>query len=96
LDPDQVLRDYDNFIAEYNTIEEIMGSSYDERVKGVIYLLQWLDSPDREDWRNEPFEHMTTALEMLCEFHTSNPDTLRDPRLRDWEGIFLFPRFVNA
>jgi hypothetical protein len=77
VDPAQVLRDYDNFIAEDCTIEEIMGSSYDKREKQVMYLVQWLDYPDREDWIEEPFEHMMTALEMLREFHKSNPDATR-------------------
>jgi hypothetical protein len=36
----QVLRDYDNFIAEDCTIEEIMGSSYDMREKGIVYHVQ--------------------------------------------------------
>ena len=83
VDPAQVLRNYDNFIAEDYTIEEIMGSSYDKREKWVMYLVQWLDYPDREDWTEEPFEHMTTALETLREFHRTNPEAPRDPRLRD-------------
>jgi hypothetical protein len=72
----QVLSDYDNFIAENCTIEEIMGSSYNKREKHVMYLVQWLDYPDREDWTEEPFDYMTTALEMLCEFHKLNLDVL--------------------
>jgi hypothetical protein len=36
----QVLRDYDNFIPENCTIEEIMDSSYDKREKRVMYLIQ--------------------------------------------------------
>jgi hypothetical protein len=38
VDPAQVLRDYNNFIAEDYTIEEIMGSSYDKQEKQVMYL----------------------------------------------------------
>jgi hypothetical protein len=34
-----------------------------------------LDYPDLEDWIEKPFEEMTTALEMLGEFHKSSPDT---------------------
>jgi hypothetical protein len=60
-----------------------MGSSYDKREKHVMYLVQWLDDPDREDWTDKPFEHMTTDLEALYEFHKSNLDTSADPRLRD-------------
>jgi hypothetical protein len=83
VDPAQVLRNYDDFIAEDCTIQEIMGSSYDKQEKHIIYLIQWLDYPDHEDWIEELFEHMTTGLEMLCEFHKSNPDTPRDSHLRD-------------
>jgi hypothetical protein len=49
VDPNQVFRDYDNFIAEDYTIEEIMDSSYDEQEKRVMYLVQWLDYQDHED-----------------------------------------------
>jgi hypothetical protein len=83
VDLAQVLRDYDYFIAEDYMIEEIMGSSYDKREMPVIYLVQWLDYPDREDWTEELFEHMMTALEMLGEFYKSNLDAQQDPRLRD-------------
>jgi hypothetical protein len=78
-----VLRDYNNFISEDCTIEKIMGSLYDKRENRVIYLIQWLHYPYREDWTEELFEHMITALEMLHEFHKSNPDVPRDYRLRD-------------
>jgi hypothetical protein len=40
VDPAQVLRDYDNFIAEDSMIEKIMGSSYDKRETQVMYLVQ--------------------------------------------------------
>jgi hypothetical protein len=96
VDPAQVLRDYDNFIAEDYTIEEIIGSSYDKRKKWVIYLVQWLDYIDRKVWTEEPFEDMMTALEILCECHKLNQDALRDPPFRDWEGIYIIPRFINA
>jgi hypothetical protein len=100
--PAQVLRDYDNFIAEDCTIEEIIGSSYDKQEKRVMYLVQWLDYPDCEDWTEELFEHMMTALEMLSEFHKSNPDTSTRPLpqgLRGYIPIFLglsMLRFFNS
>jgi hypothetical protein len=72
VDLAQVLRDYDNFIAENCTIEEIIGSSYDKQEKQVVYLIQWLDNLDREDWTEEPFEHITTGLKPLHRFHKSN------------------------
>jgi hypothetical protein len=74
VDPAEVFRDYDNFIPKNSTIEEIMGSSYDKQEKRVMYLVQWSDYLDREDWTEERFEHMTTALEMLSEYHTLNLD----------------------
>jgi hypothetical protein len=48
-----------------------------------MYLIQWLNYPDRKDWTEKPFEHMMTTLEILRKFHKSNPDTLQDSRLRD-------------
>jgi hypothetical protein len=83
VDPTQVLKDYDNFIAEDYTIEEIMGSLYNKREKRVIYPVQWLDYSDREYWPEEPFEHMTTALEIVRGFHKSNLDAPHDSHLRD-------------
>jgi hypothetical protein len=46
-----------------------MGSSCDKREKWVMYLVQWLDYPDHDDWTEQLFEYMTTALEMLSEFY---------------------------
>jgi hypothetical protein len=40
MEPTQVLRDYNNFIADGCPNEEIMGSSYDKREKLVMYLVQ--------------------------------------------------------
>jgi hypothetical protein len=82
VDLTPALRDYDNFIAEDCTIEEIMGSSYDKREKLVMYLIQWLDYPDYEDWRDGPYEHMTRALDILGVVHKSNLDVPQDTRLR--------------
>jgi hypothetical protein len=96
LDAAQVFRHYDNIRAGDCTIEELMGSSYDKRNKRVIFIVQWFDYSDREDWIEEPFEHMTTALEKHGEFHKTNPDPLRDPHLSHSEGIFLFPKFNNT
>jgi hypothetical protein len=49
VDPAQVLRNYKNFIAKDCMIEEIMGNSYDQREKQVMYVVQWLHYPDHED-----------------------------------------------
>jgi hypothetical protein len=51
-----------------------MGSSYNKREQWVSYLVQWSDYQDHEDWAEEPFEHMLTALKALHEFHKSNAD----------------------
>jgi hypoxanthine phosphoribosyltransferase len=59
-----------------------MDSLYDKREMWVMCVIQWLDYPDREEWTETQFEHMTTALEMLHEVHKLNPDALRDPHLR--------------
>jgi hypothetical protein len=50
LDPTQVLRDYNNFIAEDCKFVEIMGTSYDIRETPLVYLVQWLNYPDSEYW----------------------------------------------
>jgi hypothetical protein len=55
VDPAQVLRDYDNFLPEECVIEEIIGSRYDKRKHQIMYLVQWLDYPDREDRIEELF-----------------------------------------
>jgi hypothetical protein len=69
VDPTQGLRDYHNFIAEVWTIEEIIGSLYNKLGKWGMYLVQWVDDPDYEDWIEKPFEHMTMTLDMLGESH---------------------------
>jgi hypothetical protein len=95
LDHAQILGDYVNIIAENCMMEEMMGSSYDKPEKWVMYLIQWLDYRDHEDWTENQFEHMTTAQKILYEFHKSKWDTPRNPGVRDWHRIFLCPRYVN-
>jgi hypothetical protein len=72
VDPAQVFRDYDKFIAEDCTMEEIMGISYDKWEKWDMYLIQWLNYLDNKDWTEEPFEYVMAALEILDEFQKSN------------------------
>jgi hypothetical protein len=69
-----------------------MGSWYDKREKQVMYVFQWLDYPDRENWIEEPFEHIMTALKMLREFHKSNTGCTTRPsaqELRAYIPVFL-------
>jgi hypothetical protein len=50
----------------------------------VLYLVKWLDFPDRQDWTNEPLDNFSVGgLEKLWEFQRQNPDTPRDYRLTD-------------
>jgi hypothetical protein len=54
-----------------------------------MYLVQWLDYPDREHWIEEQFEHIMTVLETLGEFYKSNPNMPRTLASRT-ESIYTF------
>ena len=50
--------------------------------KRILYLIKWLDYPERKDWTEEPFDNFSVGcLEKLWEFHRRNPDAPRDYRL---------------
>ena len=50
----------------------------------VLYLVKWLDFPERKDWTEEPLDNFSVGgLEKLVEFHRRNPDAPRDYRLTD-------------
>jgi len=57
--------------VEYD-VEEVMlsverGSDNNKR---IIYLVIWLDYPERKDWTEEPFDNSSVGgLEKLREFH---------------------------
>jgi len=77
-----VLREADDIeqSKEYD-VEEVMSSV--KRGRGnnlrILYLLKWLDYPERKDWMEEPLDNFSVGgLEKLREFHRQNPDTLRD------------------
>jgi len=86
-DPSKVLREADDIEqSEEYDIEEVMMA--DERGRGnnkrVLYLVKWLDYPERKDWTEEPYYNFSEGgLEKLREFHQRNPDAPRDYRLAD-------------
>jgi len=81
-DPSKVLREADSIEqSEEYDVEEVMSSV--ERGRGnnrrVLYLVKWLDYPERKDWTEEPFDNFSVrGLEKLLEFHRQNPDAPRD------------------
>ena len=86
-DPSKVLREADDIeqSEEYN-VDEVMSLVECGRgnKKRILYLVKWLDYPERKDWTEEPFDNfLVGSLEKLWEFHQWNPDALRDYRLAD-------------
>jgi len=86
-DPSKILREADDIEqSEEYDVEEVMASV--ERGRGnnkrVLYLVRWLDYPERKDWTEEPFDNFSVGgLEKLREFHQQNPDVPKDYRLTD-------------
>jgi len=86
-DPAKVLREADDIEqSEEYDVDEVMSSV--ERSRGtnkrILYLVKWLDYPERKDWTEEPFDNFSVGgLEKLREFHKRNPDAPRDYRLAD-------------
>jgi hypothetical protein len=77
-DPSQVLCEADDIenSAEYD-VDEVMASA--KKGRRILYLVKWLDFPDRQDWTNEPLDNFSVGgLEKLREFHRRNPDAPRD------------------
>jgi hypothetical protein len=76
-----VLREADDIEhSEEYDVEEVMSST--KKGRRVLYLVKWLDFPDRRDWTNEPFDNFSVGgLEKLREFHRRNPGAPRDYRL---------------
>jgi len=72
-DPSKVLRKADDIeqSKEYD-VEQVI--SLVERGRGnnqrILYLVKWLDYPERKDWTEEPFDNFSVgSLEKLREFH---------------------------
>jgi transposase InsO family protein len=82
-DPSKILREADDIeSSEEYDVDEVMASI--KRGRRILYLVKWLDYPDRRDWTKEPFEHFSVGgLEKLREFHQKNPDAPRDYRLAE-------------
>jgi len=80
-DPAKVLPEADDIEnSEEYDVDEIMGST--KKGRRVLYLVKWLDYPDRRDWTNKPFDNFSEGgLEKLKEFHRRNPEAPRDYRL---------------
>jgi len=84
-DPSKILREADDIEqSEEYDVEEVMASA--ERGRGnnkrTLYLVKWLDYPERKDWTEEPFDNFSKGgLEKLREFHQRNPDAPKDYRL---------------
>jgi hypothetical protein len=83
VDPSKVLREADDIEqSEEYDVEEVMGSI--KKGRRILYLVKWLDYPDRKDWTEEPFDNFSLGgLDKLREFHKRNPDAPRDYRLTD-------------
>jgi len=86
-DPSKVLREADDIEqSEEYDVEEVM--SWVEHGRGnnkrILYLVKWLNYPERKDWTEEPFDNFWVGgLEKLREFHQRNPDAPRDYRLTE-------------
>ena len=86
-DPSKVLREADDIEqSEEYDVDEVMASAEHGRgnKKRILYLVRWLDFPERKDWTEEPFDNFSVGgLEKLREFHRKNPDAPRDYRLSE-------------
>jgi len=53
-------------------------------VRHILYLVKWLDYPQRKDWTEEPYNNFSEGgRERLREFHQRNPDTPKDYQLTE-------------
>ena len=86
-DPSKVLREADDIEqSEEYDVDEVISSV--ERGRGnnkqILYLVKWLNYPERQDWTEEPFDNFSVGgLEKLQEFHQCNPDAPKDYRLTE-------------
>ena len=82
-DPSKILREADDIEqSEEYDVDEVLGST--KKGRRILYLVKWLDYPDRKDWTEEPYDNFSVGgLEKLREFHRKNPDAPRDYRLTE-------------
>ena len=77
-----MLREADNIAqSEEYDVEEVVSSLEHGRGNNrrILYLVKWLDYPERKDWTEEPFNNFSVGgIEKLQEFHRWNPDAPRD------------------
>jgi len=80
-DPSKVLREADDIEqSEEYDVEKVMSSRKSGR--RILYLVKWLDYPERKDWTEEPYDNFSEGgRERLREFHQRNPDAPKDYRL---------------
>jgi len=82
-DPTKVLREADDIeqLEEYD-VGEVMSAR--KQGRRILYLVRWLDFPERKDWTEEPYDNFSVGgLEKLGEFHRRNPDAPRDYQLTE-------------
>jgi len=82
-DPSKILREADDIEqSEEYDVDEVLGST--RKGRRILYLVKWLDYPDREDWTEEPYDNFSVGgLEKLREFHRRNPGAPREYRLTE-------------
>jgi len=80
-DPSKILREADDIEqSEEYDVEEVMSSWKSGR--RILYLVKWLDYPERKDWTEERYDNFSEGgRERLREFHQRNPDAPKDYRL---------------
>jgi len=64
-DPSRVLREADGIEqSEEYDVEEVMSSV--KRGRRILYLVKWVDYPERKDWTEEPYDNFSVgSLEKL-------------------------------
>jgi len=86
VDDEEILEEMDGLITSGDfTPEEIMGSSFNKVKNKVLYLVRWKDFPERENWSEEPLEHLWDFEDLVNDFHQRNPEAVQDERL-GYEG----------
>jgi len=82
-DPSKVLREADDIEqSEEYDVEEVISAR--KQGRRILYLVKWLDYPERKDWTEEPYDNfLVGGREKLREFHQRNPDAPRDYRLTE-------------